>query len=150
EEGIPQHEVDLPAYHISRYPITYAQFQAFLDAPDGFYHPGWWDGLAANDDDKAQPGEPDFPYANHPREHVSWYGAVAFCRWLTAKLGYEVRLPTESEWEKAARGTDGRIYPYGDEYDVAKANIGETGIGQTSAVGLFPDGASPYGALDMS
>jgi formylglycine-generating enzyme required for sulfatase activity len=150
DDEIPQHEVDLPAYHISRYPITYAQFQAFLDAPDGFYNPEWWDGLAANDYHKAQPGEPDFPYANHPREHVSWYDAAAFCRWLTAKLGYEVRLPTEAEWEKAARGMDGRIYPYGDEADPAKGNTYKTGIGGSSAVGLFPDGASPYGALDMS
>lgn len=91
-----------------------------------------------------------FQYTNHPRERVSWYDAIAFCRWLSARLGYEVTLPTEAEWEKAARGTDGCIYPYGNDYDPAKANASDTGIDQTSAVGMFPDGASPYGLLDMS
>jgi len=88
-------------------------------------------------------------YENHPREMVSWYQAVAFCRWLSDKLGYEVTLPTEEQWEKAARGTDGRIYPYGDEFDASKGNTSETGIRQTSSVGIFPNGASPYGVLDM-
>ena len=81
---------------------------------------------------------------------MSWYQAVAFCRWLSAQLGYTVTLPTEQQWEKAARGTDGRLYPYEGEFDAAKGNTRETGIGQTSAVGLFPDGASPYGVLDLS
>src|SRR5690606_16624436 len=73
-----------------------------------------------------------------------------FCRWLSDKLGYLVRLPTEQEWEKAARGPHNLIYPYGNEYDAAKANTGRTGIGQTTAVGIFPDETSPYGVQDMS
>ncbi len=96
------------------------------------------------------PGDQAFKFGNHPRERVSWYDAVAFCRWLTSKLGYEVRLPTEQEWEKAARGTDGREYPCGNDFDATKCNTAETGIGQTSALGIFLDGASPYGVLDMS
>lgn len=150
EDEKPQHKITLSAYRISRYPITYQQFQAFLDADDGFRNPDWGEGLAAEDEHKKQPGEQAFKVWNHPREDVSWLDAVAFCRWLSAKVGYEVRLPTETEWEKAARGESGLIYPYGNEYDSAKANTSDTGIGQTSAVGLFPNGASPYGVMDMS
>jgi iron(II)-dependent oxidoreductase len=65
-------------------------------------------------------------------------------------MGQDIRLPTEAEWEKAARGPDGLIYPYGNEFDAEKGNMSETGIGQTSAAGMFPDGAGPYGVLDMS
>jgi formylglycine-generating enzyme required for sulfatase activity len=148
-DNLPQ-VVILPTFHMAKYLVTYAQFQSFIDAADGFRNPQWWMGLAADDQHKAGPGDQAFKFWNHPRERVSWYDAVAFCRWLSAKLGVEVRLPTEYEWEKAARGTDGRIYPYGNEFDVMKDNVHETGISQTSAVGVFPDGASPYGVLDMS
>lgn len=150
EHEKPQHQITLSAYRISRYPITYQQFQAFLDANDGSHNPDWWKDLAADDEHKRQPGEQAFKVWNHPRERVSWWDAVAFCRWLSAKLGYEVRLPTEAEWEKAARGENGLIYPYGNEYDPTKANTSDAGIRQTSAVGLFPNGASPYGVMDMS
>ena len=147
----------LPTFYIARYPVTYKQFQAFIDAPDGFHNPEWWEGLAAGDDHKAAPGEQRFKYWNHPRENVSWWDAIAFYRWLSSKLGYEVTLPTEQQFEKAARGTDGRTYPWGDDYIPGYANIDETWqeegpyyIRQTTAVGMYPQGASPYGVLDLS
>ncbi len=143
-------KVNLPTFLISRYLITYAQFQAFIDAPDGFTNLLWWNGLTMDEKHSNVPGDQAFKYGNYPRETVSWYEAVAFCRWLSSKLGYEIRLPTEEEWEKAARGTDGRKYPYGKEFDLTKGNTNETGIGQTSAVGIFPNGASPFGVEDMS
>ena len=149
----------LPTYHLSRYPVTYTQFQVFLDAADGYHDARWWDGLAAKADDR-QPNEQRFKFANHPRETVSWYEAMAFCRWLSWRCGggfdlrkvdeWLVRLPTEFEWEKAARGTDGRLYPYGNEFDATRGNVDDTGLGQTSAVGIFPHGASPYGVEEMS
>ncbi|MEM7344765.1 MAG: SUMF1/EgtB/PvdO family nonheme iron enzyme [Chloroflexota bacterium] len=149
----------LPAFQISRYPITYAQFQTFIDDGVGFNDPRWWQGLA-EDQRRNGAGDQAFQYWNHPRERVSWYDAMAFCRWLSWRLGggydidniasWSVRLPTEMEWEKAARGTDGREYPYGNTFDQTKGNTNATGIGRTSAVGLFPEGASPYGVEEMS
>ncbi len=145
----------LPEFKISRYPITYAQFQIFINASDVVDN-RWWDGMPDEEEvygtvyKTREFSEQNNKYWNHPRTHVSWYQAIAFCRWLSDKLGYTVDLPTEEQWERAARGTDRRTYPYGNEFDATKGNTSETGIGQTSVVGIFPDGASPDGVLDMS
>jgi formylglycine-generating enzyme required for sulfatase activity len=105
--------------------------------------------------------------AHHPVVYVSWHDAMAYGQWLTARLqewsdtpeplatllrteGWRVILPSEVEWEKAARSTDGRAYPWSDEPDPNRANYGETGINTTSAVGCFPHGASPYGVEELS
>ena len=109
---------------------------------------------------------------NHPVVNVTWYDALAYCDWLTKQLrewektpeplvallrqeGWRVTLPSEAEWEKAARGPstgsgDGRIYPWGDDFDPDRAHTEEARINGTSAVGCFPRGASPYGVLDPS
>ena len=162
---LPPKKQWLPGFNISRYPVTAAQFQAFIDDPEGASRPErWFAGLAADDDDRVIQDQENRvegrDYANHPRENINWYQAIAFCRWLSWRLGggydlaridlWKVRLPTEFEWEKAARGTSGRIYPYGNWFDRNKANTRETGIRQTTAVGIFPHGQSPYGVMDMS
>jgi formylglycine-generating enzyme required for sulfatase activity len=162
-----------PGFWIARYPITYRQFQAFLDAPDGFRNDEWWRGLAAHPKHRREAGEQWFKYRNHPRENVSWYDAIAFCRWLTEKAkehpnllpaepdrsrAWDITLPTEWQWEKAARGHDGRHYPWGGkDYKSGYANIDETPIGadshylqKTSAVGMYSQGNSPYGVADLS
>ncbi|MCP5018646.1 MAG: SUMF1/EgtB/PvdO family nonheme iron enzyme [Ketobacter sp.] len=127
-------------YRLARYPITNAQFQCFLDAND-WNDARWWQGIPG--DEQTFKG-PRFPFANHPRVDVSWYQAVAFCRWLSDKLEEEVDLPREHEWEVAARYPDGRSYPWGNEFDAKKANVNEGDkIGQTTAVGMYPDGANP-------
>jgi formylglycine-generating enzyme required for sulfatase activity len=157
--GDPVEKKTVGSFAISRYPVTYKQFQVFIDDPEGIRDKRWFEGLACGEKEH-QPGEQAFQYDNHPRESVSWYQAVAFCRWLSRRLEgeydlkridqWKVRLPTELEWERAARGLDGRIYPYGNIFDQAKGNTRDTGIGRTSAVGIFPEGASPDGVLDMS
>lgn len=141
------------AFRIARYPVTNAQFQAFVSA-GGYRDDRWWAGSALRTDRAAAPV---WAQANRPYTDVTWYEAVAFCRWLSAALGLAVRLPTELEWEKAARGADGREYPWGEGYRAGFANIderssgaGPTRLGQTTAVGLYPQGAAPCGALDLA
>jgi formylglycine-generating enzyme required for sulfatase activity len=157
EKNNPCREVALDySFKMSKYLITYQQFQTFVDSGE-YDDPRWWRDFP--EEYQPQPiGEQYYEYDNHPRDTVSWYQAVAFTRWLTTcyraagELGKneELRLPTEIEWEYAARGADQRTYPYGNEFDLTKANTIEAGIGMTSAVGCFPDGASPFGVLDMS
>ena len=156
----PQHSVTLPTYYVAQWPVTVAQFRTFVeDAGNGGFTP---------QDDACLTG-----VANHPVVHVSWHEARAYCRWLTEQLRasdqapeplatrlrtggdgrgpWQVTLPSEAEWEKAARGTDGRIYPWGKEPDPNRANYEETGIGGTSAVGCFPGGANQaYGVEELS
>ncbi|MEW5988925.1 MAG: SUMF1/EgtB/PvdO family nonheme iron enzyme, partial [Chloroflexota bacterium] len=139
-------------FQLARYPITYAQFQCFVTAAD-FFDPRWWAEMPA--EEKAygsvyrlrELSEQAFKFWNYPRERVSWYQAIAFSRWLRDKLGEEIDLPHEYEWEVAARYPDGRRYPWGDKFDKKKANTGESRIGQTTAAGRFPAGRNP--ALDL-
>ena len=116
----------------------------------------WWKDLQ-----RPEPEPSRWPQGNRPRTNVDWYEAVAFARWLSAQLGDEVRLPTEEEWERAAGGREGREYPWGAEYESGRANIDETArwggekvgewfLEQTTAVGVYPHGASPEGVLDLS
>ncbi len=144
----------LETFYMARYPVTYAQFEAFVQG-DGYSTDAYWTeaGLqwrGANRQPTAFWNDPQWHLSNHPVVGVTWYEAYAFSQWLRAKLGLEIHLPTEQEWEKAARGSDARIYPYKGDFDPTKANVYDTGIGRTSAVGIFPNGASPYGLLDMS
>jgi len=146
---------NLPAFKIARYPVTVMQYKAFLDAPDGYDNPAWWKGLT---DPPPWKPRPEFNYANHPHDNVNWYDAIAFCRWLSDKRDRTITLPIEQQWEKAACGTDGRPWPWGEEYRVGYANIderdekhpvGPTFLNSTTAVGLYPWGKSPCGAMDM-
>lgn len=151
-QSLPVIIVDLPTFAMSKYPVTYTQFQPF-EADGGFENDTWWE---TGDSRKVLPQQ--FKGGNHPRETVTWYTAMAYCRWLSAKVGYEVRLPTEQEWEKAARGEDGRLFPWGDVYmsgfatiDESEDGTGDHALGQTSAVGIYPlESVSPYGVMEMA
>ena len=142
----PQRRVYLDAFEIDRYEVTNAQYRRFLLAT-GWDPPQCWPQRYVAFSPERDPCWHDTEYpsgeAPYPVVGVNWQDATAYCAW-TGK-----RLPTEAEWEKAARGTDGRVYPWGDEWDAEKANVGEMGIGYTQPVGSYPAGASPYGVLDM-
>ena len=139
----PLHEVEIPyTFRIGRFPVTVAQFREAVETGGvNLKGPG---GLS-------QP-------ANRPVTRVSWHEAQEFCVWLTRKwcregrigVDWEVRLPTEAEWEKAARGMDCRLYPWGYKFEAERANASETGVGRPSAVGCFPGGASPFKCEEMS
>jgi len=144
-------------YFISRYPVTVAQYQAFVDS-GGYGESGkryWtragWTWKEKEDIRGPKVFESVFQTANHPRVGVSWYEAVAFCLWLGERLNLRVMLPSGAQWERAARHTDGRDFPWGSEKNAAeRCNIDGTGIGHTSAVGLFPMGNTLSGACDMA
>lgn len=141
-----QGTVDLPVFYIGRYEVTLAQFRAFVEA------------TAFRVDGKALGGAP-----HHPVAFVSWPDALSYCRWLETRLrdwphtpaqlsrllhdGFRVTLPTEAQWEKAARGTDGRIFPWGNEPRPDRANYGGE---STTPVGSFPCPECPFPLSDMS
>ncbi len=136
----------LETFWIGRYPVTHAQFDAFIQ-DRGYDDDRWWRGLSER---ICAPIAPGWSLANHPRQAVNWYEAMAFCAWLSHRLGYPVTLPTEVQWEKAARGTDGRIFPWGPKWQEGAANTSESDIGRTSAVGIFLQDRSPYGVMDLA
>ena len=202
----PVHRLTLPAFYISRYPITNAQFGPFVTdggydvkaywTPEGWawrngaepdlsplqdldqavqtQYAQWLDGRPAAK--RNQPfwwGDPKWGAATRPVVGVSWYEALAFCHWLSAQwrkanlpirawragkietvafktADLSFRLPSEAEWEKAARGAQGRRWPWGDDWEDGLANTDEVKLNETSAVGCFSGGASPYTALDMA
>jgi formylglycine-generating enzyme required for sulfatase activity len=134
----PQHTLYLPDYYLAKTPVTNAQYAAFVQATD-HYQPEHWEG-----------GDPPGDKEDHPVVNVTWHDAVDYCKWLSEVTGKPYRLPSEAEWEKGARGTDGRIWPWGNKWDARVCNSGEGGPGDTTPVGAYPDGAGPYGLLDMA
>jgi formylglycine-generating enzyme required for sulfatase activity len=138
EDEKPPHELDLPEYRIDIFEVTNSQFAAFVEAT-GYQAEAELAGSGRVWRDEWGEGED-----NHPVVRVSWNDALAYCEW-TGK-----RLPTEAEWEKAARGPDGFIYPWGDTYAAANANGRDSGLRSTVAVGSYGAGVSPYGLFDMA
>ena len=132
DDETPQHTLYLPEYRIARVPVTNAQYLRFAQATKYKTPEDWTDGRIP--DGKQE----------HPVVNVSWHDAIAFCDWA------KVQLPSEAQWEKAARGTDGRIWPWGNQApDKTHCNF-NSNVGDTTPVGAYPAGASPYGVLDMA
>ena len=136
----PQHRLYLPEYYIAKTPVTNRQYAAFVEAT-GHREPNYaWEN-----------GRPVRSKLDHPVRGVSWHDAVAYCEWLSERTVRSFTLPSEAEWEKAARGTDGRIYPWGnDGPDEGRCNYGGH-VGGTTPVGRYsPQGDSRYGCVDMA
>ena len=176
-EGWERHLCDViqQPFAISRYPVTVAQYQAFVDAggygEKRFWTDAGWQWKQSQKRTKPDDYDPVFQTPNHPRVGVSWFEAIAFCCWLNERSvaadvsprqlpgmaptdvgGYVVTLPSEAEWERAARHTDGREFPWGDGgQDIEqRCNLNQTGLGHTSPVGMFPNGLAECGAADMA
>ncbi len=148
EDERPAHEVTPAAYSIDRFPVTNSQFAEFLNAvaasPAGPVRIYDFDDPDARIHQRANRWAADAGFENHPAIEVTWAGALAYCK------HHGKRLPTEAEWEKAARGTDARRYPWGNEPpDRRRARFGAR-WNETASVDASPAGASPYGVRDMS
>ena len=128
----PQHERELPDYFVDKYEVTNRDYNGFINAT-GHHKPDHWRS------GRLPPGRD-----SHPVTYVDWFDSKAYCEWKGK------RLPTEPEWEKAARGTAGRVFPWGDEFGKNKANTPQYGNQGTMPVGSFENGKSPYGAYDMA
>lgn len=132
----PRHRLYLPAYYLGKYPITNRQYQVFVQAT-GHNKPYHWTN-----------GRIPSGKENHPVISVYWSDAVAFCRWAAKMSGTPVRLLTEAEWEKGARGEKGYRYPWGNQWRTDYCNA-ENRIKDTTPVDSYRSGVSPYGAYDM-
>jgi hypothetical protein len=133
----PQHRLYLPDYYLAKTPVTNGQYKAFVLATEHEAPEGWTN--------RVPPGDK----GDHPVVNVTWYDVKGYCQWLSEVTGRDYDLPSEAEWERGARGTDGRIYLWGNQWDATRCNSLESGKGYTTPVGAYPTGASPYGLMDI-
>jgi formylglycine-generating enzyme required for sulfatase activity len=161
--------VQVPDFAIAKFPVTNAQYDSFLEDPNGYPNPRWWEFSPQASQwlkDHPRPKPTAFPGSDLPRTRVNWFDSLAFCQWLSAELASRsgdpnisapeprdittwcVRLPTEQEWQRAALGDTGWQYPWGDELDERRGNYAKA-IGQMTSVEKYPEGKSIYGVMDM-
>ena len=141
-----------PAFLISKYPVTNAQFMAFIKHPKGYAQPAWWN--FSRDawswrEKHPQASEGRFTSDSLPRESVPWYDMIAFSRWLSKLMGEKISLPLLTQWRRAAQGRDRRIYPWGNDFSPRYCNSKESRLGRTTEVTRYMHGVSSVGAMDM-
>ena len=136
----PQHLIEVPTFEIGKFPVTNADYHIFV-WETAHRVPRTWVGFHHSEEE-----------ANNPVVAITREDALAYCKWLSGRIGgKQYRLPTESEWERAARGDDERIYPWGNDFEPWRCNTLESARRATSPVGLYsPSGDSPYGVTDMA
>jgi formylglycine-generating enzyme required for sulfatase activity len=153
-------EIPKKGYSMGKYPVTNAQFAEFIKA-GGYKNDQWWTKEGWTQCEKEKWTEPrfwtDFKWnaAEQPVVGISWYEAIAFCLWLRDTTGEKIMLPTEDEWQYAAQGDDGRVYPWGDDWDSSKCRNSVAGgygsAANTSHVSQYEGrGDSPFGLVDMA
>jgi formylglycine-generating enzyme required for sulfatase activity len=129
--------VHVDSFYMAKYPITNAQFAVYVKERG---RPQRW---------HSRFEEPPFNHPLQPVFDLLWYDAMKFCEWITEKTGRLVTLPTDAQWQRAAQGDDNRRFPWGDTWDVTYCNTGSSDIRHTTPVTQYPQGASPYGVMDM-
>lgn len=157
EREQPQHVVTLEGYFLGKFPVTVGEFRLFVEA-NGYENRRWWTEAGwrwreavgrvkpAYWEESEWTGDEQLPVIG-----VSWYEGYAFCQWLSAVVQRGYRLPTEAEWEKAARGPEGRLYPWGDEFEARRCHTQASEVGRTMPIGQYGlEGASPYGCDEMA
>jgi formylglycine-generating enzyme required for sulfatase activity len=155
KDAKPVRCIYLDDFMIGVYPVTNQEFKQFID-DNGYRREEYWTSEGWQWQQEENITEPYWWHdrkwngSNFPVVGVSRYEADAYVKWLSDVTKKTYRLPSESEWEKAARGTDGRKYPWGNEFDKKFCNTDESGLYRTSPVGIFPKGKSPYGCFDMA
>ncbi len=151
----PQFSMEVVDFWIGQTEVTNAQYRSFVEA-GGYDDERWWTESGWTWRTENAITEPRYwtderwNGEQQPVVGVSWYEADAYVAWLAAETGLTLRLPTEAEWEKAARGLNGQRYPWDDAEPTAQLLNYNENVGQTAPVGSYPDGISPYGALDMA
>lgn len=131
---VPIHVTTVDPFYMAKYPITNAQYATYLQETGQPKH-------------SCSLYTPEIGKELHPVQPLLWHEAMLFCKWVSEKIGYLIRLPSDAEWQRAAQGDDDRLYPWGNEWNNAYCNMCQSF--QTTPVTDYPEGASPYGVMDM-
>lgn len=145
--------IEVPAFRMSKYAVTNEQFNIFVRDKYGYQYPKWWEFSATArqwHQRHRKPYPPENSGYHNPRERVSWYEAVAFCYWLSARTGMKIMLPYVVQWQRAVQGENEWLYPWGNTFDPTRCNTQENSLKSTASVDYFKNGVSIYGVFGLA